>query len=430
MIRIVVVGGGAGGLELVTKLGNKLGKKGKALITLIDRDTTHLWKPLLHEIAVGTMDEGVDAVSYRAHARGHGFSFRVGCMSAIDREARQVVLAPLVDDDGEQVLPSTRIDYDLLVIALGSTSNDFNTPGVQDHCIFLDSPHQAHHFRQKLFNQFLRIQRLPEFDRDVRIAIVGGGATGVELSAEIHHAVEEVHRYGFDALDNSQLKITLLEAGPRILPALPERISIAATRELGRLGVDVRVDTPVTEATTGALHTRQGDTIVADLMVWAAGVKVANFMKDLAGLETNRINQLVVNEYLQTTRDPAIFAIGDCAEFTMPDGKRVPPRAQSAHQMASQCYKNILAHLTDKPMKAYEYRDHGSLISLARYSTLGSLMGNLRGGDLFIEGRIARTVYISLYRMHQMAVHGMMKTGALMFAGRLNRWLRPRLKLH
>ncbi len=430
MTRIVVVGGGAGGLELVTKLGDKLGKKGKAHITLIDRDTTHLWKPLLHEIAVGTMDEGVDAVSYRAHARAHGFAFRVGTMSSIDREARQVVLAPLVDEEGEQVLPTTRIDYDLLILALGSTSNDFGTPGVQDHCIFLDSPEQAHYFRQKLFNQFLRIQRLPESDRDIRIAIVGGGATGVELSAEIHHAVDEVHSYGFDALDNSQLKITLLEAGPRILPALPERISASATHELRRLGVDVRVDTPVTEATRGALHTRYGETIVADLVVWAAGVKVANFMKDIAGLESNRINQLVVNEFLQTTRDPAIFAIGDCAEFTMPDGKRVPPRAQSAHQMADCCYKNLLAILKEKPLKTYEYRDHGSLISLARYSTLGNLMGNLRGGDLFIEGRIARTVYISLYRMHQVAVHGLIKTGALMFAGRLNRWLRPRLKLH
>ncbi len=430
MARIVVVGGGAGGLELVTKLGNKLGKKRKAAITLIDRDTTHLWKPLLHEIAVGTMDEGVDAVSYRAHARAHGFEFRVGSMTDIDREAREVILAPLLDEKGEQVLPSTRIAYDILIIALGSTSNDFGTPGVRENCIFLDSPEQAHYFRRKLFNQFLRIQRLPESDRDIRISIVGGGATGVELSAEIHHAVEEVHRYGFDALNNSQLKITLLEAGPRILPALPERISVSATRELTQLGVDVKTNTPVTEAAPGVLHTKTSGAIKADLMVWAAGVKVADFMKDLAGLETNRINQLTVNEYLQTTRDQWIFAIGDCAEFTMADGKRVPPRAQSAHQMAERCYKNILALLDEKPMKAYQYRDHGSLISLARYSAVGNLMGNLRGGDLFIEGRIARTVYISLYRMHQLAVHGFWKTGVLMFAGRLNRWLRPRLKLH
>lgn len=430
MTRIVVVGGGAGGLELVTKLGNKLGKRGKAHVTLIDRDTTHLWKPLLHEIAVGTMDEGLDEVSYRAHARAHGFYFRVGTMTHIDRDARQVILAPLYDEEGAQVLPVTRIDYDILIIALGSTSNDFGTPGVRENCIFLDSPAQAHRFRNKLFRQFLRIQRLPEARREIRIAIVGGGATGVELSAEIHHAVEEVHSYGFDELDNSCLKISLLEAGPRILPALPERISASATRELASLGVDVRVGTVITEATKEGFHTKEGDFVEADLMVWAAGVKVADFMKELAGLETNRVNQLVVNEHLQSTRDPAIFAIGDCAAFTMPDGSRVPPRAQSAHQMAERCYRNILAMMSNKPMKSYEYRDHGSLVSLARYSTVGSLMGNLSRGNLFIEGRLARTVYVSLYRMHQLALHGFWKTGMLMFAGRVNRWLRPRLKLH
>jgi NADH dehydrogenase len=428
--RIVVVGGGAGGLELVTKLGNKLGKKGKAQVTLIDRDTTHLWKPLLHEIAVGTMDEGLDEVSYRAHARAHGFMFRVGTMTDIDRENGQVVLAPLYGEEGVEVLPVTRIDYDVLIVALGSTSNDFGTPGVREHCIFLDSPTQAHRFRNKLFRQFLRIQRLPDEPHEIRIAIVGGGATGVELSAEIHHAVEEVHSYGFDELDNSCLKISLLEAGPRILPALPERISASATEELKQLGVNVCVNTAVTEATKAGLQTKGGEFLEADLMVWAAGVKVADFMKDIAGLETNKANQLVVNEYLQTTRDPAIFSIGDCAAFTMPDGSRVPPRAQSAHQMADTCYKNVLALLNDKPMKTYRYRDHGSLVSLARYSTVGNLMGNLTGGSLFIEGRVARTVYISLYRMHQMALHGFWKTGMLMFASRVNRWLRPRLKLH
>ncbi len=430
MKKIVVVGGGAGGLELVTKLGRKLGRKKKAEVILIDRNTTHLWKPLLHEIAVGTMDEGVDAVSYRAHAIANGFHFRVGSLTDIDREARQVVLAPVLDEEGVEFIPSTRIDYDYLVMALGSISNDFNTPGVKDHCIFLDSPRQAHRFRNKLLNRFLRIQRVPEMDDTVRIAIVGGGATGVELSAELHHAVAEFHNYGFDAITNEHLKVTLVEAGERILPALPERISSAATRELTEIGVDVRLNTAVTAASAEGLQTNQGETIRADLMVWAAGIKVPDFMANIGGLETNRINQLAVNEYLQTTRDANIFALGDCAQFIQADGKRVPPRAQSAHQMADTCYRNLLAVLNDKPLQKYFYRDHGSLISLANYSTVGSLMGNLTRGSLFIEGRMARLVYISLYRMHQVAVHGLMKTGLMMFAGRINRWLRPRLKLH
>lgn len=428
--RIVIVGGGAGGLELATKLGDKLGRKGKADVTLIDRSTTHLWKPLLHEIAVGTMDEEVDAVSYRGHARSHSFSFRLGTMTGLDRESREVLLAPILDEEGSEVLPGTRIPYDILVMALGSISNDFNTPGIKDHCIFLDNPKQAHRFHEKLLNRFLRIQRVAGEDNHVRIAIVGGGATGVELSAELHQAVHEIHNYGFTAISNDHLNVTLVEAGPRILPALPERISNAALVELTKIGVDVKLDTKVISADKKGLHTGDGQFIQADLMVWAAGIKVADFMANLGGLETNRINQLHVNEFLQTTRDNTVFAIGDCAQFISPDGSRVPPRAQSAHQMASACYKNIIAMLNDKPLKTYVYTDYGSLVSLASYSTVGNLMGSLNKGSLFIEGRLARWVYISLYRMHQIAIHGFIKTGLVMLAGRLNKWLRPRLKLH
>lgn len=430
LTRIVVVGGGAGGLELATKLGQKLGRKKKAEIVLIDRNTTHLWKPLLHEIAVGTMDEGVDAVSYRGHAIANHFHFRVGSMTGIDRSTRQVILAPMRDEDGIEFLPSTRIDYDYLVIALGSISNDFNTPGVKEHCIFLDSPHQARRFRNKLLNAFLRIQRLPESHDSVRIAIVGGGATGVELSAELHHAVAEFHNYGFSAVSNQQLKVTLVEAGPRILPALPERISNAAQKELANIAVNVKLNTTITTATAHSLETKTGEVIEADLLVWAAGIKVADFMRDIGGLETNRINQLQVNEFLQTTRDPHIFAIGDCAQFVMTNGKPAPPRAQAAHQMASTCFTNLIALLNQKPLCAYTYRDHGSLISLAQYSTVGNLMGNLNSGSLFIEGRLARLVYVSLYRMHQVAIHGFIRTGLIIFSSRINRWLRPRLKLH
>jgi NADH dehydrogenase len=214
------------------------------------------------------------------------------------------------------------------------------------------------------------------------------------------------------------------------LPALPERISGAAHSELVKIGVDVKLNTMITSASKEGLHTKDGQLIAADLMVWAAGIKVPDFMANLAGLETNRINQLHVNEFLQTTRDVNIFAIGDCAQFTNADGTRVPPRAQSAHQMASACYTNIVAILSNKPLKAYQYTDYGSLVSLANYSTVGNLMGNLSKGSMFIEGRLARLVYVSLYRMHQLAIHGVIKTGLVMIGGRLNKWLRPRLKLH
>ncbi|WJM85763.1 NAD(P)/FAD-dependent oxidoreductase [Dickeya chrysanthemi] len=428
--KIVIVGGGAGGLELATSLGRKLGRKNKAEITLVDRNHSHLWKPLLHEVATGSLDDDMDALSYLAHARNHHFNFQLGSLTDIDREQRTIQLAEIRDDQGELLVAARSLSYDILVVALGSTSNDFGTAGVKDHCIFLDSPKQARRFHNEMLNLFLKFSASQGEQEKVNIAIVGGGATGVELSAELHNAVKQLHSYGFDSLSNQALNVTLVEAGERILPALPPRISAAAHHELTQLGVRVLTQTMVTSAEQGGLNTKDGEFIDADLMVWAAGIKAADAMKDIAGLETNRINQLVVEPTLQTTRDPAIFAIGDCASCPQPGGGFVPPRAQAAHQMASRCYSNILALLNDQPLKPYVYKDHGSLVSLSKFSTVGSLMGNLMRGSVMVEGRIARFVYISLYRMHQIALHGYLKTGLMMLVGSINRVIRPRLKLH
>ncbi|GGA86867.1 NADH dehydrogenase [Neiella marina] len=428
--RIVVVGGGAGGLELATKLGRKLGRKGLADVTLIDKNRTHLWKPLLHEVATGALDDGVDAVSYRAHAANHGFDFQLGTMADIDRVAKELVLAPLLGEDGEQVLPERNLPYDYLVLAIGSVSNDFGTKGVREHCIFLDSPSQAHRFHRKMLDSFFRLHVQGDNCQPLRIAIVGGGATGVELSAELHNAAKQMKGYGVRHVSQDNLKVTLVEAGERILPALPPRISGAAHIELTKLGVDVRTQTMITEASAEGLHTKDGELIEADLQVWAAGIKGADFLKDIAGLETNRINQLVVKPTLQTSNDERIYVIGDAASCPMTAGGFVPPRAQAAHQMASHAYRNIRAQLSNEPLVDYSYKDHGSLVSLSKFSTVGSLMGNLTKGSMMVEGRIARMVYISLYRMHQIALHGYLKTAFIAFSDKIGRVFRPKLKLH
>ncbi|KFX07858.1 NADH dehydrogenase [Pectobacterium betavasculorum] len=428
--KIVIVGGGAGGLELATSLGHKLGRKKKADITLVDRNHSHLWKPLLHEVATGSLDDDMDALSYLAHARNHHFQFQLGMLTDIDREQQQIQLGEVCDDQGDVLVAARRIPYDILVVALGSASNDFGTQGVKDHCIFLDNPKQARRFHNEMLNLFLKFTANQDEKERVNIAIVGGGATGVELSAELHNAVKQLHSYGFDGLDNQTLNVTLVEAGERILPALPPRISAAAHQELNNIGVRVLTKTMVTSAESGGLNTKDGEFIEADLMVWAAGIKAPDAMKDIAGLETNRINQLVVEPTLQTTRDPNIFAIGDCASCPQESGGFVPPRAQAAHQMASRCHSNIIALLNGQALKSYVYKDHGSLVSLSKFSTVGSLMGNLMRGSVMVEGRIARFVYISLYRMHQVALHGYVKTGLMMLVGGINRVIRPRLKLH
>jgi NADH dehydrogenase len=356
-------------------------------------------------------------------------------MEGLDRTAREIIVAPLLDEDGCELIGRHRIRYDYLVLAAGSVTNDFGTPGVIQHCLFLDTHAQADRFRHRLLNQCLRVSRsltaAPDSEQYVRVAIVGAGATGVELAAELYDAASALGYYGLEVFDESRLKVTLIEAGPRILPALPERLAEAAREELEALGVRVLTDVRVTSVTSEAIETHAGVTVAADLKVWAAGVRGPKWLHGIGGLETTPGDQLIVRPTLQVTRDERIFAIGDCCSCTLPGATRpVPPRAQAAHQMAATVFHNLGRLMHGKPLRAYVYRDHGSLVSLSRYSTVGSLMGRLVGGRLAIEGRLARFVYMSLYRMHLLAIHGVLRGTALILLGHVARVLRPRLKLH
>ncbi len=432
--RIVVVGGGAGGLELVTRLGDKLGKAGKAEITLVDKARTHLWKPLLHEVAAGSMDLDDHALDYLAQAHWHHFRYRVGELVGLDRAGKRVLLAATHDEDGRLVTPARAVPYDTLVLAIGSRSNDFGTPGVAQHAIALDTPDQAVRFHRRLVNACLRAHTQDEPVRpgQLHVAIIGAGATGTELSAELHRTARALVAFGLDRIDpNKDIAITLIEAAPRILPALPERLSAATTALLRELGVDVRTDARVTAVTADGVQLANGDFIPSELVVWAAGVKGPDVLADLDGLEVSRSNQLVVEPTLLTTRDPAIFAIGDCA-FLLPPGqdRPLPPRAQTAHQQASHVLRQIRRRLHGRELLPFVYRDFGSLVSLGHYSTVGNLMGFIVGKSMFIEGWFARLMYRSLYKMHQRALHGPMKVLLDTLARTITRRTEPHVKLH
>ena len=175
--------------------------------------------------------------------------------------------------------------------------------------------------------------------------------------------------------------------------------------------------------------------IAAELVVWAAGVKAPPFLANLAGLESNRINQLVVRPTLQTTRDDDIFAMGDCAACPWPEanagkGGLVPPRAQAAHQQASHLVGQIRRRLAGRPLRDYRYRDFGSLVSLGESSTVGNMMGGPIGGSMMIQGQFARLMYLSLYKMHELALHGFAKVALETLARSITRRTEPHVKLH
>jgi NADH dehydrogenase len=432
--QIVVVGGGAGGLELVTRLGDKLGRRGKAAVTLIEKKRTHLWKPLLHEVAAGSMDIGMHELDYLAQAHWHGFRYRVGEMSGIDRQRRLVHVAPFRDEEGLIVTERQSVAYDTLIIAVGSLSNDFGTPGAKEHAILLESQAEAERFHRRLVNACIRAhtQAEPLRPEQLQVAIIGAGATGTELAAELHRTMRQLVAFGLDRIDpDKHIKIHLIEAAQRILPALPERLSTAAQKLLEGLQVEIHSSALVAQVLPNGVRLASGRFIPAELVVWAAGVKAPDVLKDLAGLETNRLNQLVVLPTLQSTRDPNIFAIGDCAACPWPGHQQpVPPRAQAAHQQATHMLKQMRRRLTGKPLLAWRYRDFGSLVALGHYSTVGSLMGRLIGRSLFIEGYIARLMYRSLYKMHQLALHGVTKVSLDTLARVITRRTEPHVKLH
>ncbi|MCG6120370.1 MAG: NAD(P)/FAD-dependent oxidoreductase [Blastomonas sp.] len=431
--QIVVVGGGAGGLELVRRLGSKYGRERHDII-LVDRNLTHIWKPLLHEVAAGSLDANLDEVGYGGHAVRWGYRFFNGALESIDRTTKHITTAPLIDDQGREVIGRHKIRYDYLVLAFGGVSNDFGTPGVREHAQFLEHRAQADSFRQRLLNACLRANHAHNTgdpDARVRICIIGGGATGVELSAELYNAAKALRNYGLEVFDESKLEVTLVEAGPRILPQIDAELAGVAKHELEQLGVSVRENTQVVRVEEHAVETKQGEVIPADLIVWAAGVKGADGVDAMSDLELNRLGQFVVKPTLQTTLDDHIFALGDCASCILPGQERpVPPRAQSAHQMASHIFDNLARMQQGKPIKDFVYKDHGSLVSLSRFSTVGSLMGNLVGGRMAVEGRLARWAYQSLYRMHLIAIHGWLRGISLIVIGHVNQIVRPKLKLH
>ena len=434
MHQIVVAGGGAGGLELATRLGDTLGRRGRARVTLVDRARTHLWKPLLHEFAAGSMDLDHHALPYLAQARWHHFRFQRGSMDGLDCRRKVVKVAPTFDEDGRELIPRREIPYDTLVVAVGSHTNDFGTVGAGEHAISLDTPEQAELFHRRMINACIRAnaQAAPLRPEQLKVAIIGAGATGVELAAELHKTTRELVAYGLDKINpEKDVQLTVIEAAPRILPAVPERLSNAAEGLLRGLNVRVLTGERVTEVSKDGVMTASGRKIPAELTVWAAGIQAPEFLKDLDGLESNRLNQLVVKQTLDTTRDPDIFAMGDCASCPWPGHDRnVPPTAQAAHQQASHIARMLPRRLAGKPLRPWGYRDFGSLLSFGEYSTIGSLMGALLGGTLFVEGLFARLMYVSLYRMHIYALHGFAKMLFDTLAKLITRRTEPRVKLH
>ncbi|PLC51048.1 FAD-dependent oxidoreductase [Pollutimonas subterranea] len=429
--RVVIIGGGAGGLELAAKLGQRFGPQH---VFLVDKAGDHIWKPSLHEVAAGTLDIHREGLSYFMLAKDKGFTFIFGEVAHIDRDAGQIQLEPVLSDQQVEVFPARRLPYDTLVLAVGSKSNFFGTPGAAEFAIALDSTEEAERFRLRLLHELVTANQ-KKSDHDsyaLNIGIVGGGATGVELAAELREACADAVFYGLNSLDpQKDIQITLLEGADRILSALSPKMSSAAQQLLVDRGISVRTSVRVARIEADALYDTNGVRYPVDLCVWAAGIEAPAFLKRL-GLETNRINQLVVDGGLRSN-DPAIFAMGDCAQVPWDGpGKFLPAKAQVAHQQAVFLLPIMAERIQGKEVQTrqFHFRDYGSLVSVGHSRGVGSLMGVLTGKNWFVQGLLARLMYMSLHLMHHLAILGFVRTASLALGRLLMKRGSPRVKLH
>ncbi len=420
--RVIIVGGGIAGLALATKLG----KRRLADVTLIDKSPAHVWKPMLHTFAAGTAHSYQQRISFVAHGARCGFRYLPGALSAIDAQARQVTLKPLTTNGGEIILGERHYGYETLVLAAGSKANDFALPGIAQHCLFIDDLPQAEHFNDLFYAELLRAADRGQL---LRIAIVGGGATGVELAAEISKLLEIARSYGIGDL-RPQLRLTLIESGPRILAAFPEKVAQAAQQQLRDIGVEVMLGAQVTGADADGFLLGDGGRVDAALKVWAAGVKASDAVATGDGFERTRAGQIIVRPTLQTTVREEVFALGDCASLTLPGHERpLPPTAQVARQQAAHLARQFPRWLAGQPLEPFHFRDMGGLVSLGHYNAFGTLgrHGLFRGG--FIEGRFAQLSHALLYRLHQMELYGPLRAATLWLSDAIATPVRPRIRV-
>ncbi len=433
MTKVVIIGGGAGGLELAIGLARQLGYKRRGDITLVDRKMTHVWKPLFHEVAAGTHGHVGDEINYLSLAEMHGFRFRTGNLLGINCAQRTITISGRTGEEGI-LIPERALPYDILVLALGSEPRSFGIPGVAENCFFLDTLEQAHRFRNVFFEHCLRMDTMDvPSAKMLNVTIIGGGATGVELAAELHNAIHHMTQYGFDTFDPAaNVHIRLIEAAPRLLPVLGEAMSKMAHDRLTDLGVEVRVNCKVERIDPdGTVHLGGDITLASHMTVWVAGIGAPTVLPTFGCLPLTASGHVEVRDTLQVTGDDQIFAIGDCAACIDPATKRpLPPKAQVASQQAAD-----LAHELARVIKSgakprpFRYKDRGSLVNIGAHSTIGQLMGNLFGTKT-IDGWLARRAYKYLYRRHQIAIHGRFRGSLLILSEVLRDRVYPRLKLH
>lgn len=421
--KIVIVGGGASGAELACALG----RRAQALdleVALVDLASSHCWKPRLHEVAAGLQSSSSDALPYLSLARNNNFRFHLGPLTGLTPQSQTIKIGPVKSLTGAPLLDQRILKYDTLVLAFGSTVNDFGIPGVHEHCFMLDSLEQAICFQRRLLETAVavsagRLNRL-------KVGIVGAGATGIELAAELCHAVKAMDRLG-GLLAADLLDITVIDMATRPLANCTTEVSDFVSQTLQRLGVNLRLDSGVINATSQGFTLNNNDFIECDLKVWASGVIGRPLAAEL-NLSLDRSRRILCDPYLRCNGIANVFAMGDCAAVVSQEsGRALPTTAQVAHQQASYLY-DCFTHPAALH-QPFRYQDKGTLVSLGAEPATGEFPVSKQTTWSF-NGALPKLAYKSLQSMHRAKLFGWRKTVWLLLSEAMRRSALPPVKLH
>lgn len=421
--RILILGGGSGGLELASQLAFRR----ELEITLVDRETAHVWKPRLHEMAAGTVQTSLAEMSFYLLGELRGFHFEQGEVVSIDREARTVRLAAMTDGEGRELAAPRDLPYDLCVVALGGSTPDFGTAGVKENALRLDGPADAEEFRRRFIALMVRAR---ETGTPAEIGIVGTGPTGTELAAHLRHSEHGFFDPQAKHPRSKLMSVTLIEAAPELMPGIDETLRREIVERLRALDIQIVTDAQVSQVTPDEIRTAKGETWPSDLTVWATGTVGNSVLKNLGGFELDRKGRIVVDRWLRSLADRRVLAFGDSAAFTPEMSKTpIPPTAQAASQQAAYLARTIPELAKGETVRSFEFENKGRLVSLGLAGTVGRARVSRRN-DLYIDGQFATAAYHALERQHQIRVLGPLRGSLAIATDILSPAKGPALKLH
>ena len=367
-MRVVIVGAGFGGLAAA----RKLSQQKDVNVTVVDKHPYQLFSPLLYQVATGGLPE--DDIAYPVRAAIPGVSFRKGEVTKVNSNSKSIILAD-----------QSTIEYDHLVLATGSTGTTFGVPGVQENALQMKSILEARVIKKQLLGMYEEVEAGHKPKESLKVVVIGAGPTGVEVSG----AVAELQKSMKHEFPNiyKMASVTLVEAGPRVLPMFHEKSSKHAQSELEEIGVAVKTNSAVDRMYETDVHLKSGEILSGGTLIWAAGVAAYQTWTSLG--ETDRSNRIKIDENLQTSA--GIFVIGDGAHLQF-KGNPLPMIAPVALQMGKHVAKQIISLKNNKPLSPFKYTDKGQMATIGRRRAVVEMPGGLR-----MHGTIAWLTWLALH---------------------------------